>query len=60
MRCTNDNHGVQLTSFDAISDLAKSIGEVMAMVVLRLIIKGADCLVNATADPDKAIAPSMA
>ena len=55
-----DHRWTQLTSFEAISDLAKSIGETMAMVEHRLMIDGAECRVNATADPDRAITPSIA
>ncbi len=49
-----------LTSFEAISDLAKSIGDAMAIVVLRRMIDGADCLVNAKADPARTTTPSIA
>ena len=32
----------------------------MAMVVLRLMIDGTDCLVNAIADPERTATPSIA
>ena len=51
-----------LTSFDAISSFAKSIGDAMAMVVVLLLtMDGADRRVNATADPvSSTVAPSIA
>eukprot|EP00580_Thalassiosira_gravida_P016678 CAMPEP_0201665786 /NCGR_PEP_ID=MMETSP0494-20130426/6824_1 /ASSEMBLY_ACC=CAM_ASM_000839 /TAXON_ID=420259 /ORGANISM="Thalassiosira gravida, Strain GMp14c1" /LENGTH=129 /DNA_ID=CAMNT_0048144813 /DNA_START=283 /DNA_END=671 /DNA_ORIENTATION=- len=48
------------TSLDAISDLANSAGELKAMVLLLLIIAGADRRVNPNAVPARSVAPIAA